>query len=193
PLGRRAPADRGRMGTRRAPAAAGRALRRRRRAGAVPAIGRGRPGAAAAVRRCLGMDRQRLPGLPRLPPVAGRQRRVQRQVHERPVRAARRQLRHPARPRPRQLPQLLPPARALAVLGPAPGPRPGAQLSGALMPAAALAANPVPAGPTLREDVLAGLSARPRRLPSKYFYDARGSALFEAITRQPEYYLTRVE
>src|SRR5690606_26688166 len=78
-------------------------------------------------------------------------------------------------------------------LGPAPGPRPAAQLSGALMPPAALAANPVPAGPTLREDVLAGLSARPRRLPSKYFYDARGSALFEAITRQPEYYLTRVE
>jgi len=61
------------------------------------------------------------------------------------------------------------------------------------MPPAALAANPVPAGPTLREDVLAGLSARPRRLPSKYFYDARGSTLFEAITRQPEYYLTRVE
>jgi len=42
-------------------------------------------------------------------------------------------------------------------------------------------------------DVVAGLSARPRRLPSKYFYDARGSELFERITRQPEYYLTRVE
>lgn len=42
-------------------------------------------------------------------------------------------------------------------------------------------------------DVVAGLSARPRRLPSKYFYDARGSELFEQITRQPEYYLTRVE
>lgn len=46
---------------------------------------------------------------------------------------------------------------------------------------------------TLRRDVIAGLSRRPKRLPSKYFYDARGSALFEAITRQPEYYLTRVE
>jgi len=45
----------------------------------------------------------------------------------------------------------------------------------------------------LRADVLAGLAHRPRRLPSKYFYDARGSALFEAITVQPEYYLTRVE
>ena len=42
-------------------------------------------------------------------------------------------------------------------------------------------------------DVVAGLSASPRRLPSKYFYDARGSELFEQITRQPEYYLTRVE
>lgn len=42
-------------------------------------------------------------------------------------------------------------------------------------------------------DVLRGLSATPRRLPSKYFYDRRGSELFEAITRQPEYYLTRIE
>ena len=42
-------------------------------------------------------------------------------------------------------------------------------------------------------DVLAGLAMTPRQLPSKYFYDARGSALFEEITHQPEYYLTRVE
>lgn len=42
-------------------------------------------------------------------------------------------------------------------------------------------------------DTLAGLAARPKRLPSKYFYDARGSRLFESITRQPEYYLTRIE
>ncbi len=42
-------------------------------------------------------------------------------------------------------------------------------------------------------DVLAGLSAMPKRLPSKYFYDKRGSELFEQITQQPEYYLTRVE
>lgn len=42
-------------------------------------------------------------------------------------------------------------------------------------------------------DVLRGLSSTPRRLPSKYFYDRRGSELFEAITRQPEYYLTRIE
>jgi dimethylhistidine N-methyltransferase len=42
-------------------------------------------------------------------------------------------------------------------------------------------------------DTLAGLSAQPRRLPSKYFYDAAGSALFEQITRTPEYYPTRTE
>ncbi len=42
-------------------------------------------------------------------------------------------------------------------------------------------------------DILRGLSATPRQLPSKYFYDAQGSALFEQITRQPEYYPTRTE
>lgn len=42
-------------------------------------------------------------------------------------------------------------------------------------------------------DVRAGLARRPKRLPSKYFYDARGSALFEQICMQPEYYLTRTE
>ena len=42
-------------------------------------------------------------------------------------------------------------------------------------------------------DVLAGLSAAPRALPCKYFYDARGSALFEAICESPEYYVTRAD
>lgn len=45
----------------------------------------------------------------------------------------------------------------------------------------------------LREDVLAGLTAMPKRLPPKWFYDARGSELFEQITRLPEYYPTRAE
>ncbi|WDS34885.1 L-histidine N(alpha)-methyltransferase [Pseudoxanthomonas sp.] len=42
-------------------------------------------------------------------------------------------------------------------------------------------------------DAVAGLSKTPKTLPSKYFYDAEGSRLFEAITRQPEYYLTGTE
>jgi dimethylhistidine N-methyltransferase len=45
----------------------------------------------------------------------------------------------------------------------------------------------------IAEEVLRGLSARPRRLPPKLFYDAAGSHLFEQITETPEYYPTRTE
>ncbi|MDG4830962.1 L-histidine N(alpha)-methyltransferase [Solwaraspora sp. WMMD1047] len=45
----------------------------------------------------------------------------------------------------------------------------------------------------LRRDVRLGLTARPKWLPPRWFYDARGSALFEEITRLPEYYPTRTE
>ncbi len=43
------------------------------------------------------------------------------------------------------------------------------------------------------EDVIAGLTAWPKSLPPQYFYDDRGSQLFEQITALPEYYLTRTE
>lgn len=45
----------------------------------------------------------------------------------------------------------------------------------------------------LREDVRRGLTSTPKSLPPKYFYDDRGSALFEEITRLEEYYPTRAE
>src|SRR4051812_35272509 len=45
----------------------------------------------------------------------------------------------------------------------------------------------------LAEDVRAGLGSDPKRLFPKYFYDALGSQLFEAICLLPEYYLTRAE
>ncbi|MGW2959267.1 L-histidine N(alpha)-methyltransferase [Streptomyces sp. NPDC001220] len=45
----------------------------------------------------------------------------------------------------------------------------------------------------LRADVLDGLTATPKTLPPKWFYDARGSELFEQITELPEYYPTRAE
>jgi len=45
----------------------------------------------------------------------------------------------------------------------------------------------------LRSDVRTGLTAVPKWLPPKWFYDARGSELFEQITRLPEYYPTRTE
>lgn len=44
-----------------------------------------------------------------------------------------------------------------------------------------------------RDDLIAGLSRSPKRTSPKWFYDAAGSDLFEAITRLPEYYPTRQE
>ena len=49
------------------------------------------------------------------------------------------------------------------------------------------------ADPQFRADVLAGLARRPRAIPARWFYDRRGSELFEAITALPEYYPTRTE
>ena len=49
------------------------------------------------------------------------------------------------------------------------------------------------ADPAFRADVLAGFASQPKAVPARWFYDRRGSELFEAITRLPEYYPTRVE
>jgi dimethylhistidine N-methyltransferase len=51
----------------------------------------------------------------------------------------------------------------------------------------------VAAAESFREDVIAGLSLPRKALPPKYFYDAHGSRLFEAICRLKEYYPTRSE
>src|SRR6201981_1340026 len=56
--------------------------------------------------------------------------------------------------------------------------------------------NRLPAGyraASLRADALAGLTATPKSLPPKWFYDAQGSALFEKITELHEYYPSRAE
>ena len=49
------------------------------------------------------------------------------------------------------------------------------------------------ADPAFRHDVIAGLAAPRRAVPARWLYDRRGSELFEAITRLPEYYLTRTD
>ena len=54
-------------------------------------------------------------------------------------------------------------------------------------------AQPSGADPVFRAHVLAGLAARPRAIPARWFYDHRGSELFEQITDLPEYYPTRTE
>ena len=46
---------------------------------------------------------------------------------------------------------------------------------------------------TMLDDVVAGLSQKQKTLPSKYFYDERGSKLFDDICELDEYYLTRTE
>jgi L-histidine N-alpha-methyltransferase len=53
--------------------------------------------------------------------------------------------------------------------------------------------GPVDTGAALRADVLAGLTAVPKALRPRWFYDERGSELFDGITRLPEYHLTRAE
>ena len=50
-----------------------------------------------------------------------------------------------------------------------------------------------PGAASLRDEVLAGLSRTPKAIPPKFFYDERGSKLFDAICELPEYYLTRTE
>lgn len=47
--------------------------------------------------------------------------------------------------------------------------------------------------PEFGQDIVQGMSESQKRIPSKYFYDAEGSRLFEAICSSPEYYLTRTE
>jgi dimethylhistidine N-methyltransferase len=50
-----------------------------------------------------------------------------------------------------------------------------------------------PASEEFQEQVVAGLSQRPPALPSKFFYDETGAALFLRICELPEYYITRTE
>lgn len=50
-----------------------------------------------------------------------------------------------------------------------------------------------PPAADLEAEVLQGLNSQPKRLSPKYFYDKRGSQLFDAITELPEYYPTRTE
>jgi L-histidine Nalpha-methyltransferase len=45
----------------------------------------------------------------------------------------------------------------------------------------------------LREELRVGLSSMPKELQPKWFYDERGSELFDLITQLPEYHLTRAE
>src|SRR5437899_3589958 len=136
----------------------------------------------------LGMDRQSLYSLSGLPGAGGGDRRIQRQVHGQPDGAARRLRGHSGRSHANDLPQLLPARCAVDVRRPASG-------GGSVMDSPALIFDNAEAGDReeFKQAVLAGLAHTPRAIPAKFLYDARGSALFDAICELPEYYLTRTE
>src|SRR5690606_1086174 len=195
-MGRQAAADRSRMGACGALAAAARQRTFPRPPVAASALlqhaGRG----AADVRRGVGMDPLGLRALSRLPPGGRRGRRVQRQVHGQPDGAARRVLRHAAGPYPAELPQLLPAGRALAVLRHPPR---GRRIRGRMAPITLKRRSEAPQqaaadpGEAFAAAVHHGFSHMPKSLPAKFFYDRRGSELFERICELPEYYPTRTE
>jgi L-histidine Nalpha-methyltransferase len=66
-------------------------------------------------------------------------------------------------------------------------------LDSSLKPTIDVRLSPDAAAVALRADALTGLTDSPKWLPPKWFYDARGSELFEVITTLPEYYPTRAE
>jgi dimethylhistidine N-methyltransferase len=64
---------------------------------------------------------------------------------------------------------------------------------GSALPSRSLRAKEALGSDDFAQAVLAGLTRRPRSIPCRFFYDARGSELFEEITRLDEYYPTRAE
>src|SRR4029077_16003223 len=135
------------------------------------------------------MDAQRLSPLPRLSRRARRARRVQRQIHEQPDGAPRRILRDIAKPHPPDLPQFLPTGKTLAIHRHPARARPGMSAT----PSGVALLDLEPATSDFLDPAVAGLSSSPRMLPSKFFYDERGSDLFQQICELPEYYVTRTE
>ncbi|MGL5864711.1 MAG: L-histidine N(alpha)-methyltransferase [Dermatophilaceae bacterium] len=66
-------------------------------------------------------------------------------------------------------------------------------MSGVVTPRVRVLLDPDWASGSLVDDVRRGLGGRPRRLPPKWLYDDAGAALFDHITRLPEYYPTEAE
>src|SRR5689334_14092528 len=169
------------------------------------ARGIGRRGIAADVRRCLGMDQQRLPGLPRLPARGRRAGGVQRKVHVQSVCPARRVVRDIQDAYPQDLSELLRAGCALAVHGHPVSEEymtPGQQMNDSAglldrrvrpQPKQIDLLDFAPAPADVRAEVIEGLSRSRKTLPCKLLYDERGSQLFDRICEQPEYYPTRTE
>src|SRR3954469_7060235 len=126
----------------------------------------------------LGVDKLRIPSLPRISKSCGCSGRIQRQIHDQPDGPARSVYRHARWPQPFDISEFFPDAAALAIYRSQIGKMNASQSSELTQ---------------FATDVLAGLSATPKQLSSKYFYDDEGSRLFQEIMKLPEYYLTGCE
>src|SRR5690606_25191344 len=103
---------------------------------------------------------------------------------------ARRFLRDGGRSHPRQLQELLLSARTLAVLRSPACQRRSVSMAHAAVPSSELTEQNGSQASDL-EEILRGLRQPQKSLSPKFFYDERGSQLFDRITKLPEYYLTR--
>ena len=156
-----------------------RQLRRRAlgsRAGRLVPAGRERVRRARSGRQRLGVDVVAVRAVPGVRADAVVSRVLRRLLRRRALRAEGRVAGDARRARAPQLPQLVPPALPVC-----------------LRHVPLRASDAVRRSPPFAEDVRAGLLARPKRLPALWFYDALGSALFEAICRLPWYRITRSE
>src|SRR5690606_38914626 len=160
--------------------------------------------------RRLGMDAKSLHAIPRFFSGSRCHRRVQRQIHAQPNGPARRLLCHRRPSCACHLPQLLSEQRTVAIFRRSFGPRRRSSMTKRSTSTAAtnrfvhsgeLSGEEFQTGEHLnskalvefQQEVLSGLLSRPKTLPCKYFYDARGSRLFEEICKTDEYYVTRTE
>src|SRR5262249_40918637 len=139
------------------------------------------------LRRCLGMDIESIRTLSRDEAGEGCTGRIQREVHVQSAGASRRLVRDTRVAHPADLPKLLPPRGSLAVQR-----NPTSEELMTQLPTTIGHHHETTAGRNaFRRDVIHGLSRPRKAIPCKYFYDDRGSALFDEICDLDEYYLTR--
>src|SRR5690606_12810967 len=127
------------------------------------------------------MDRKCLPAVPRLQKSPRRHRRIQRKIYGKPKSAAGRLRGYFQKTHTPHLSQFFPNQLALAV---------HRNKVGQLKSNPAMAKTNNKLDSTFKKEIFEGLSAFPKYLSSKYFYDKKGDELFQAIMAMPGYYLT---
>src|SRR5690606_29009082 len=132
----------------------------------------------------LGMDRKRLSALPRLHKSSRRHRRIQWKIYGEPKSASRRLCSNPNKTYSPHLPKLFSNQFALAIYG--------IEIGKIITDFMNTKTQPQ-RNTTFKNEIIEGLTAFPKYLSSKYFYDKRGDKLFQDIMAMPSYYLTDCE